>query len=620
MKRRSYHFFQSIYFKIPLLILFILMIAFQFIGVYFIDQLESQSVSDFKAQINTQTSFLTSNLLPIMIDESLSNSEEQQRLSQTLDTFSSTIPTRIWVLNQDETVIASDQDLERDQVGTQANSQAVRNVILTQSTYAAEIIDAETQEPLYQLIMPIMTTTGEANLMGVVVVEANMSQIYTQTQDIVWLFMQSAFLAIVIALVIAFVLSQGLTRPLENMRQQAIRIAEGVYSYPAKVYGQDELGELALTINELADKVRTAQETTESERQRLDGVLRHMRDGVIGTDRRGNIVLVNDRALYLLNLRQSQVIGRSILNLLGVEEEYTLKDLMNQDTEVMLTLENNGVTTILRSEFSVVLRETGFVTGLVCVLTDITEQEKTEQERRDFVSNVSHELRTPLTSVKSYSDALLDGALQDEEVAQQFVSVIQSESNRMIRMVSNLLELSKIDGGQIMLSCDLIDFKRLVNHIIDRVVFTLDDTENYNIVRKFTSREIFVDIDQDRMTQVIDNLLNNAIKYSPDGGQITITIAEEHDKVILSIEDQGLGISQVNLQHLFERFYRVDKARSRQQGGSGLGLAISKEVVELHGGRIWVESIEGEGSIFSFSLPYTNIEEVEADWGDFDET
>lgn len=620
MKRRSYHFFQSIYFKIPLLILFILMIAFQFIGVYFIDQLESQSVSDFKAQINTQTSFLTSNLLPIMIDESLSNSEEQQRLSQTLDTFSSTIPTRIWVLNQDETVIASDQDLERDQVGTQANSQAVRNVILTQSTYAAEIIDAETQDPLYQLIMPIMTTTGEANLMGVVVVEANMSQIYAQTQDIVWLFMQSAFLAIVIALVIAFVLSQGLTRPLENMRQQAIRIAEGVYSYPAKVYGQDELGELALTINELADKVRTAQETTESERQRLDGVLRHMRDGVIGTDRRGNIVLVNDRALYLLNLRQSQVIGRSILNLLGVEEEYTLKDLMNQDTEVMLTLENNGVTTILRGEFSVVLRETGFVTGLVCVLTDITEQEKTEQERRDFVSNVSHELRTPLTSVKSYSDALLDGALQDAEVAQQFVSVIQSESNRMIRMVSNLLDLSKIDGGQIMLSCDLIDFKRLVNHIIDRVVFTLDDAENYNIVRKFTSREIFVDIDQDRMTQVIDNLLNNAIKYSPDGGQITITIAEEHDKVILSIEDQGLGISQVNLQHLFERFYRVDKARSRQQGGSGLGLAISKEVVELHGGRIWVESIEGEGSIFSFSLPYTNIEEVEADWGDFDET
>lgn len=619
MKRRSYHFFQSIYFKIPLLILFILMIAFQFIGVYFIDQLESQSVSNFKTQINTQASFLSSNLLPIMMDESLSSSEEQQRLSQTLDTFSSTIPTRIWVLNQDETIIASDQDLERDQVGTQANSQAVRNVILTQSTYAAEIIDTETQDPLYQLIMPIMTTTGEANLMGVVVIEANMSQIYTQTQDIVRLFMQSAFLAIVIALVIAFVLSQGLTRPLENMRQQAIRISEGVYSYPAQVYGQDELGELALTINELADKVRTAQETTESERQRLDGVLRHMRDGVIGTDRRGNIVLVNERALYLLNLRQSQVIGRSILNLLGVEDEYRLQDLMNQDTEVTLTLDNHGVTTILRGEFSVILRETGFVTGLVCVLTDVTEQEKTDQERRDFVSNVSHELRTPLTSVKSYSDALLDGALEDEEIAHQFVSVIQSESNRMIRMVSNLLDLSKIDGGQIVLTRDLIDFKRLVNHIIDRVIFTLDDPDNYRIVRKFTPRDIFVDIDQDRMTQVIDNLLNNAIKYSPDGGKITITMAEEHDKVVLSVSDQGLGISQVDLQHLFERFYRVDKARSREQGGSGLGLAISKEVVELHGGRIWVDSVEGEGSTFSFSLPYTNIDELETDWSDFDE-
>ncbi len=617
MNRRPFRFFQSIYFKIPLLFIFILLIVFQFIGVYFINELETQSVNQFKSQINSQADFLTNNLSPILLKENTDPNVANQ-LSQVLDTFTTSSPTKLWVVNTQETIVATNQDLSGKGVGTQTNMPGLRDVLLTHKTMAIETRLNDSEERVYQLIKPIMSPDNE-NILGVIVVEANMEAIYLQTSNIISLFLQSALFAVGLALLLSFIVSQGITRPIENMRQQAIRISEGVYNYPADVLGFDELGELALTINELADKVKDAQESTESERQRLDGILRHMTDGVIGTDQRGNVLLVNDRALYLMDIPHERAIGQSILRLLGVHKEYSMRDLLKGDTDIMMNQKNShGELSILKGEFSVIRRETGFVTGLVCVLTDVTEQEKTERERRDFVSNVSHELRTPLTSLKSYSEALSDGAWKDPVLAPQFLEVIQSESNRMIRMISNLLNLSKMDGGQIVLNKEYVDLKRIIDHILDRINFTLqsesEEEPNHRIVREYTSRDIYVEIDQDRMTQVIDNLLNNALKYSPDGGTVTVRIEDNHQSVVISIIDQGLGISKADQEHLFERFYRVDKARSREQGGSGLGLAISKEVIELHGGHIWVNSVEGQGSSFSFELPYTSFDDIDEGW------
>ena len=617
MKQRPFRFFQSIYFKIPLLFVFILVITFQFIGVIFIDQLETQTVDNFKVQINTQADFLANNITPILSNSDQESQSVLNQLRQTLETFSSTAPARLEVINNAQTIIATNQGLDQSSIGNQTTDADARNVLLYQNELRSEYSDPETDAPIYKLIKPIFGTT-QTTLLGVLVIEANMEQIYSQNNNIIDLFLQSSILAVGVALLISFVLSQGLTRPIENMRQQALRISEGVYNYPAEVYGYDELGELTMTINELAVKVKDAQESTESERQRLDGILRHMTDGVIGTDQRGRVLLVNDRALQLLNIRQEQAIGHSILRLLNIESQIALKGLLQKDTEVMIKHTDKGVDSILKGEFSIIRRETGFVTGVVCVLTDVTEQEKTEQEQRDFVSNVSHELRTPLTRIKSYSEALSDGAWRDEKIAPQFLDVIQSESNRMIRMIANLLDLSKMDGGQITLQTDYVDLKRIINHILDRLVFTLESDSNagnYNFVREFTTRDIYVDIDQDRMTQVIDNILNNAVKYSPDGGTITVKIEDNHRSVIVRITDEGLGISKQDAEKLFDRFYRVDKARSREQGGSGLGLAISKEVIELHGGSIWVDSVEGEGSTFNFELPYTEFTELDGEWG-----
>ena len=616
MRKTRFRFYQSIYFKIPLLFLFILLISFQFIGVFFIDQLESQTINQTKAQINTQADFLMNNVVNVMVNNAEDSQQTYVQLNQTLDTFTSTLPVRINVVNNSETIIATNQGSELSLIGTQTTEPEVRNVILNRSMMELESYDNETKTPQYQIIKPLLTPDGTSTL-GALLIETNLNQVYQQNNNIIDLFVQATFLAIVIAIVIALVLSQGLTRPIEEMRQQALRISEGVYNYPATIYGTDELGELANTINELAIKVKDAQESTESERQRLDGILRHMTDGVIGTDHRGKVLLVNDRALSILNLREDQAHGQSILKLLGIEDQFKLNDLFRKEQEILM-VQDDAEQSIYKGEFSIIKRDSGFISGLVCVLTDVTEQQKTEQERRDFVSNVSHELRTPLTSIKSYSEALAEGAWQDESIAPHFLEVIESESNRMIRMISNLLDLSKIDGGQIVLNKDYVDLKRVLNFILDRLEFTVandPDGENYQIVREFTPRDIYVDIDQDRMTQVIDNLLNNAIKYSPDGGTVTVRLSEEQGYVKVSVIDEGLGISKSDAERLFERFYRVDKARSREQGGSGLGLAISKEVIELHGGQIWVESVEGKGSNFSFTLPSTSFEDIEEDWG-----
>ena len=303
--------------------------------------------------------------------------------------------------------------------------------------------------------------------------------------------------------------------------------------------------------------------------------------------------------------------------MLDIRSQYTLREILENQDEIILDLSDAEHEQILNAYFSLIQRESGFISGLVCVLHDVTEQQKIDRERRQFVSNVSHELRTPLTSMRSYIEALNDGAWKDPEVAPQFLKVTQDETDRMIRMINDLLSLSRMDSGRLQLELELVNLNELFNYILNRFDMMLDKdnndtrdtkTKNYTIKRDFTKRDLWVEIDTDKFIQVVDNIMNNAIKYSPDGGVITCRLLETHNHVILSITDQGLGIPKKDLNHVFDRFFRVDKARSRAQGGTGLGLAISKEVIALHHGKIWVDSIEGKGSTFYISLPYEEYE------------
>ena len=416
---------------------------------------------------------------------------------------------------------------------------------------------------------------------------------------------------------LAITVSSAITRPIDEMKKQTMQIADGDYSGKVHVYGTDELGQLAQAVNNLSVRVEEAQESSDSERRRLDSVLSHMSDGVIATDRCGNISIINDMACEYLDVESKDVIGTSILDVLKIREMQTMRELIENQDGIIVDMSDAGHDQILNAYFSTIQRETGFISGLVCVLHDVTEQQKIDRERRQFVSNVSHELRTPLTSMRSYIEALNDGAWKDPEVAPAFLKVTQDETDRMIRMINDLLSLSRMDLGTVKLDFELVNLNELFNYILNRFDMMLkkdnNDTretksKNYTIKRDFTKRDLWVEIDTDKFIQVVDNIMNNAIKYSPDGGVITCRLLETHNHVILSITDQGLGIPRKDLGHIFDRFFRVDKARSRAQGGTGLGLAISKEVIEMHHGKIWVDSIEGKGSTFYISLPYEEYE------------
>lgn len=407
---------------------------------------------------------------------------------------------------------------------------------------------------------------------------------------------------------------------LVQLNQKVKDLIAGDYSEVLDMQGSPEITDMTNSINDLSEVIRLTHENLEQETKRLSSILSYMTDGVLATNRRGQIITINDMATKQLRVKRDEVQNMSILDLLSISDEYDLRDLITNVPELTIdSQDENGEYLSLRVRFALVRRESGFISGLVAVLHDTTEQDKEERERRLFVSNVSHELRTPLTSVKSYLEALDEGALS-EPVAPDFVKVSLNETNRMMRMVTDLLSLSRIDNETSHLEVELTNFTAFITFILNRFdkIKNQDETKKYEIIRDYPITPIWVEIDTDKLTQVIDNIMNNAIKYSPDGGTITVSIKTTDEQLILSIADEGLGIPKQDLPKIFDRFYRVDKARSRAQGGTGLGLAIAKEIIKQHQGFIWAKSEYGVGSTFTIVLPYENDGVRDDDWDNED--
>ena len=405
---------------------------------------------------------------------------------------------------------------------------------------------------------------------------------------------------------------------LKQINQKVKDLIAGDYSRVLDLQGSSEITNITNNLNDMSEVIRLTQENLEQETKRLNSILSYMTDGVLATNRRGKITMINDMAKKQLGIQKEDALNKNILDLLNIGEEYELRDLITKVPELMIdSQDDNGEYLILRVRFALIRRESGFISGLVAVLHDTTEQEKEERERRLFVSNVSHELRTPLTSVKSYLEALDEGALA-EPVAPDFIKVSLDETNRMMRMVTDLLHLSRIDNTTSHLDVELINFTAFITFILNRfdTIKSQDDQQEYELVRDYPITSVWIEIDTDKMTQVIDNILNNAIKYSPDGGKITVSMKTTDEQMILSISDQGLGIPKQDLPRIFDRFYRVDRARSRAQGGTGLGLSIAKEIIKQHKGFIWAKSEYGKGSTFTIVLPCDKDAVKEEVWED----
>jgi two-component system, OmpR family, sensor histidine kinase VicK len=602
-------FFRSIHLKFVLIYVLLILIAMQIIGVYFVRQLEetllTNTIQSFKERVN---------LLAYDIEEEMVKERDkddvtmEEAIRNILRDYDAVDITEIRVIDaRTLKIIGTSEADNQGIVGQRTTELKVKRSIVLEEEESEILIDKQWGHRTWVLARPI---ESNREVIGSIYLVAKIEHIFGQMKTINNILASGTAIALAITAILGVLLAQTITRPIADMKKQALAMTKGNFSRKVKVYGYDEIGQLAITFNNLTKKLQEAQATTEGERRKLSSVLSYMTDGVIATDRKGRVILINEPAAKLLNVSRETVLSQSIVTLLGLEENYTFEDLLEEQDSVILDYSTKSKHYILRANFSVIQKETGFVNGLITVLHDITEQEKIDMERREFVANVSHELRTPLTTMRSYLEALAEGAWKDEEIAPKFLEVTQTETERMIRLVTDLLQLSKLDSRDYLLSKEWINFIPYFHRIIDR--FELTKNQNVSFNRKLPEYPIFVDIDVDKMTQVLDNIISNALKYSPEGGQVTFSVEEELNFIIVSIADEGVGIPSENIDNIFERFFRVDKARTRKLGGTGLGLAIAKEMVNAHGGGIWATSEEGKGTVISFSLPYERSEED--DW------
>lgn len=593
--------FSSIRLKFILFFVLLILLAMEIIGVYFVRELEKELTQNFKDSILNRVNLLTYNLEEEFLkerdsEESLQFEDDVKKLL--IDNKSSDIE-EMRVYDKDLRVIATSDPGSQDKVGQRTTDIVVTRTFVTEEMIEKMSIDKSTNERKWLLYVPIKV---DNEIEGILFIEGKIERVFEQIQVINQVLINGTIIALVFTAIVAVIIAQTITRPITDMKKQAQAMARGNYSRKVKVYGHDEIGQLAITFNNLSKKLQDEQAKTDSEKRKLSSILKFMTDGVISTDRKGRIILINEAAELMLNVTRETVISENIIDVLELGDKYSLKDLTQEQNSVILDLSTNAVPLIVRVNFSIIQKETGIMNGLIVVLHDITEQEKIERERREFVANVSHELRTPLTTMRSYLEALTDGAWRDKDIAPQFLKVTQNETERMIRLVNDLLVLSKMDSKDYQLRKEWINFPKFLDHIIDR--FEMAKEKNVHFSRDYLNEPILVEIDQDKITQVLDNIISNALKYSPSGGTITVKLVVFHDSLEVKISDQGVGIPKQNLHRIFDRFYRVDKARARHIGGTGLGLAIAKEMVEAHNGHIWATSIEGKGTTIHFTLPY----------------
>jgi two-component system, OmpR family, sensor histidine kinase VicK len=602
-------FFRSIHLKFVIIYVLLILVAMQIIGVYFVRKLETTLMTNYQESVKSRVDLLVYDIQEELVKErGKEDPTKEEAIKQILIDYNKASDiSEIRVIDGSSKILGTSSSSNQGMVGQRTPDVKIKRSIITEEDEDVIKLDRKTGNRVWELSTPIM---HNSEAIGAVYLVAKIEDIFTQMNDINKILATGTAIALIFTAILGVLLAQTITRPISDMRKQALAMTRGNFSRKVKVYGYDEIGQLAITFNNLTKKLQEAQATTEGEKRKLSSVISYMTDGVISTDRKGRIILINDPALQMLGVPRETVLSQPLVSVLGLDENYTFDDLLQEKDSIVLDYSTKSKPFILRANFSVIQKESGFVNGLIAVLYDITEQEKIDMERREFVANVSHELRTPLTTMRSYLEALAEGAWRDEEIAPNFLETTRGETERMIRLVNDLLQLSKLDSVDYRLSKEWVNFPVFFNRIIDRFEFTKE--QNVSFKREITEDAIFVEIDEDKITQVLDNIISNAMKYSPEGGTITFRVKELDDQIIASISDEGVGIPKDNLDKIFDRFYRVDKARTRKLGGTGLGLAIAREMVNAHGGRIWAESVEGKGTTVQFTLPYDRS--AEDDW------
>jgi len=450
------------------------------------------------------------------------------------------------------------------------------------------------------LAYPVLTDDGRVK--GIIYITTDMTDMYDTLDQSKNILIKATALALIITVIIGFLIARSITEPINDVTKKAERMAKGDFDQVVEVKSDDEIGQLASMFNYLTLKLKNTLAEVNKEKNKLDTIITHMADGVIAVSLDGEIIHANPVALDMLKVKPEEIgtiryddffrerNSNITLDRIKNEEKWRGSEIIEIDSR------------IYNAEYAPLKDENNDIGGMIIVFQDITKQQKLENMRKEFVANVSHELKTPITTIKSYTETLMDGAIEDKDISMNFLSVINSECDRMARIVRDLLQLSDLDYKQTKWNKKPIDIKQLLREIYLKIKISAEE-KNQKIDLKIEENIGKVVADKDGIEQVILNIITNAIKYTPDGGNIEIIAKSNEEKAIITVKDNGIGIPKEDISRIFERFYRVDKARSREMGGTGLGLSIAKQIIEAHNGEILISSEYNVGTTVDIILP-----------------
>jgi two-component system sensor histidine kinase VicK len=579
-----------------LIIIYVLLILFamQLIGVYFVRTLESFFITNFSDSLRKQTVLLSEFVEPYLTTQASGMalaSDSYRDINSMVDKLFTVSGAEIQVLDSNGIVLSTSLEAHRSFIGKKNTQTEVSRALQGVRDNEMMIIDAEgTRKKV--IAMPV---GGDGKIVGAVYIVASMEDLYQDMRRINQIFISGTVIALVLTALLGVMLAHTITKPIKQMRKSATAIADGDFNQFVSVHGEDEIGQLADSFNFMTSRLKEALTNIEEEKEKLALVLTNMSDGVIAADEYGRVIVMNRQARKMLLIEEQEGVRRNMAKLLDMSwskiKEYA-------EVGYVLTDSPN-----VRISFTTIRRKDKATAGIVAVLQDVTKQEQLEQQRRDFVANVSHELRTPLTTIRSYLEALDEGALAEAELAKRFVGVTRNETERMIRLVEDLLQLSQLERPEAQLKLQTIKAQELLEEVADRFSFKMEQKQLTCRVHADTVLPPVL-ADRDQMDQVLDNLLSNAIKFTPEHGSVDIVAEQDGEHwVKVSVADTGIGIPEQDIQYIFDRFYRADKARSRHMGGTGLGLSIAQKIIHAHGGTISLSSQLNRGTVVAFTLP-----------------
>lgn len=551
----------------------LLILMVMFISSFFIiDRVKSYFFEDVQKKIEFMAQ---SSLLKLLQDKSLKSSEIQDIIDQTMkESQFGFMISKLIVTDSQGRLIASFPRLSIDFFPSDE---------ILNSLAGYKVVKQDNERQVLILSFPIKD--GKV-VQRALYLEVSSQNVLGTVRDIKNILLTAYVVAITFSLLVGFLFAKTLSNPLRKLTKQALEMADGNLDIKIDINSKDEIGKLADAFAKMARNIKMYISELEFEKQKLERILQNMSDGVVAVNSKNEIIHINESANKFLNGNVEDFINK-------MEKE------SNSDAEVIIYTTDDFTLEVSKATFIDSYMNRGFI----FIIHDITQQARLDNMRKQFVANVSHELRTPITTIKTYSETLLN--VDDEETRKHFLSVIIKECDRMTRLVSDLLYLSRLDSGENILNLEEVNLSELVRFVCEKL--KIHAKKKNQTLSCSILQDVVAMVDRDKIEQVLINLISNAITYVQEGGEINVVLQKEEDKIKIIVKDNGPGIPEEDLPRIFERFYRVDKARSRELGGSGLGLSIADEIVKAHGGKILVESKVGSGTTFTVVLPAKSL-------------